>query len=346
MVLTRTDENELLTALHGGLFQEMPWRLFLNRLRDRTEADQCRLLVRPAEESVWREADSVVARSHAAESVAAGAPALDLLRTGRVYAGDELGQAAEAEGGTRHMRVSAPDAGDLALSIVRYRDDFRARDASLLASLAPHLAIALRGRMELERERRRSALSAWALGGFAEGWLLLDARGRVLDQDRGAARMLEGGRVVRRAADGRVRFLLAEAETLMEKTIALPEMPEEPRGEWMSVDPLIQMVVARPPVVKDAASLPAAHCLVVMRQLTLDRPADGRFLPALFHLTPSETALAARIAGGSSLTEAAEALGLTIETARNYSKRIYVKLGARGQADLVRLVLDSVRAPG
>ncbi|PHX98275.1 MAG: chemotaxis protein CheY, partial [Rhodospirillaceae bacterium] len=36
--------------------------------------------------------------------------------------------------------------------------------------------------------------------------------------------------------------------------------------------------------------------------------------------------------------------GLTVETARNYSKKIYAKTGARGHAELVRIILTSVLA--
>jgi DNA-binding CsgD family transcriptional regulator len=44
------------------------------------------------------------------------------------------------------------------------------------------------------------------------------------------------------------------------------------------------------------------------------------------------------------LAEAATEFGLTIETARTYSKDLYEKTGARGQPDLVRIVLRSVLA--
>ena len=64
----------------------------------------------------------------------------------------------------------------------------------------------------------------------------------------------------------------------------------------------------------------------------------------LFGLLPSEARLAWMMAQATSITEAADALGLTIETARNYSKKIYAKTGARGQAELVRIVLTSVLA--
>jgi DNA-binding CsgD family transcriptional regulator len=42
------------------------------------------------------------------------------------------------------------------------------------------------------------------------------------------------------------------------------------------------------------------------------------------------------------IAEAANALGLSVESARTYSKGVYLKTGARGQADLVRLVHRSV----
>jgi DNA-binding CsgD family transcriptional regulator len=65
-------------------------------------------------------------------------------------------------------------------------------------------------------------------------------------------------------------------------------------------------------------------------------------LAELFGLRPSEARLALALSHGLSITAAAEELGLTVETARTYSKSIYAKLGAGGQADLIRLILRSV----
>ena len=59
-------------------------------------------------------------------------------------------------------------------------------------------------------------------------------------------------------------------------------------------------------------------------------------------LTPREAALAACLAAGRSLVEAAHELNLTEETARNYSKRIFAKTGTTGQADLVRRSLGGL----
>ena len=64
----------------------------------------------------------------------------------------------------------------------------------------------------------------------------------------------------------------------------------------------------------------------------------------LFGLLPSEARLAWELAQGRTIAEAATELNLTLETARNYSKKIYSKTGARGQVELVRIILTSVLA--
>ena len=45
---------------------------------------------------------------------------------------------------------------------------------------------------------------------------------------------------------------------------------------------------------------------------------------------------------GETIQDAGRRLRLTPETARNYSKRIYAKTGASGQADLVRMILTGL----
>ena len=69
-----------------------------------------------------------------------------------------------------------------------------------------------------------------------------------------------------------------------------------------------------------------------------------RVLPADGALLPSEARLAWQLAQGTSIAEAASMTGLSEETARNYSKKIYAKTGARGQPELVRIILTSVLA--
>ena len=60
----------------------------------------------------------------------------------------------------------------------------------------------------------------------------------------------------------------------------------------------------------------------------------------LFGLLPSEARLAWQLAQGTSIADAAAMVGITKETARFYSKKIYAKTG--GQPELVRIILTSV----
>jgi DNA-binding NarL/FixJ family response regulator len=81
----------------------------------------------------------------------------------------------------------------------------------------------------------------------------------------------------------------------------------------------------------------------VLRTERREAAQDGAAaLQALHGLSAREAALAQAISCGEPLVEAGLELGLTVETARNYSKRIYGKTGAAGQADLVRMVLTGL----
>lgn len=346
MVLSHTDENELLTALHAGVFDSPPWGLFLERLRARADADRCRIRIRPAGAGNWVELQAVAARTAGAGALSGlddAAPFGD-LRPGRVYAGPELGDGVAPFG--RYMRVVSPDAGEVAVSMVRLTSDFSGRDSSLLSGLAPHIAIALRTLIGLGRERRRGDVAAFAHGRLGLGWLLLDDRGRLLEQDAMAAAMLDAGRTLRRAADGRLRLPYVEADSLLQAVLGDPSMLRHgPRAAWADVDPPVQIILLTP-TLTSAPGLPPPAVLALLRPLLREAPRDGRLLADLFRLSRKEAALAHRIAAGDSIAEAAEALDLTLETARNYSKRIYGKIGARGQADLVRILLSGVTGLG
>lgn len=68
--------------------------------------------------------------------------------------------------------------------------------------------------------------------------------------------------------------------------------------------------------------------------------ADASLLGRLYGLTRAETRIADGLLQGSDLRETAESLGVSYHTARSQSKSIYAKTGTRGQADLMRLLLQ------
>ena len=72
-----------------------------------------------------------------------------------------------------------------------------------------------------------------------------------------------------------------------------------------------------------------------------DTPLDSneQHLRELYALTAGEARLASCLLQGKSVEEAAAAMGITVNTARAYLKRIYNKTGVRRQPELMRLLL-------
>lgn len=302
MSLRRTDETELLTALHDGLEEQPRWHNFVERLRRRTQADYASLIVgrggvpiqHAAETRAGRDIRSALGELD--DYVRRGSVNYDTLRSGRVYAPEDLIDAQIVRhdryrqeylqrigaGYSRIMRVAAGDLNAW-IAIARAQQDFGAEDGTLLSALAPHLAIAIRNLAALEREALRA-----------------DIAERLLD--RAGIRLAAG----RDPGSG---------EAKLDLTIALDGPPRA------TVDNEISIAVARTARLLSKAQL--------------------RLFAELHDLPPSEARLALLLASGHSIAEAAAAMGLTIETARNYSKRLYGKTGTRGQGELVAFVLGS-----
>jgi DNA-binding CsgD family transcriptional regulator len=70
-------------------------------------------------------------------------------------------------------------------------------------------------------------------------------------------------------------------------------------------------------------------------------PAMTSRLIQSYGLTPAEARLVEILAGGSSLQEASEHLGVTVHTVRTQLRAVFDKTGTRRQSELVRLVLAS-----
>ena len=113
-----------------------------------------------------------------------------------------------------------------------------------------------------------------------------------------------------------------------------------PQALELSAEPRVEAVL-----LPNGSQPAAASSLPVVQVLCrLPRPRGGMgaaLLAQLSGLPRREAELALRLSQGRSIAEAAQDMGLTLETARNYSKRIYAQLGLRGQAELVRYVFES-----
>lgn len=359
----RLDDGGLLAALHEGMFQQPLWHDFLETLRLRTGAVYTMLVFRPVDK------DAIV------ELHAGPPPPTDLyalfvgkygrdpfpyrhMREARVYTLAELLEQNDPvqsgfhrevmlpQGITdmRSIRVTEPSGVDGRLTCAGGRTIGPAVSA-LLTALAPHLRIALRAFVALEREKLRSTLTSEAFGRLNFGWLTLDARCRIIDMTAHVEQTFQRTNVLRRGRYDRLTPaspLIDRELTALVKQMAV-DPDSRPRAINLSRDPWMDILVA--PI--RGRSVSAGSTPVAIAYLSGDRWSQAdrcEQLVELFGLLPSEARLAWAIAQGIPISEAAANLGITVETARNYSKKIYAKTGARGQAELVRIVLTSVLA--
>lgn len=356
----RVDDDGLLQSLHEGMFETPLWREFLNRLLAKTGAHVISLVFRPvhADEDVWLSAgegpSADILRGCANDHIIA----FHAMRPDRAYALDEVLDPADGTHmalvqqvlqphGVTHMRairVTEPSGIDLWLSAFGGRNIGSATGA-LLTALAPHLRIALRSYAALERERYRSSMTAQAIERLKMGWLTVDGQCRIIDATQNVEQLFQWGGLLRR---GRYDRLVPSSPAIDRQLTALVKAYAQTgdgksQAFRLSQDPWVDMLVtpAHEPGSTGQAKPVALIYVNGDRWSQADRCEQ---LVDLFGLLPSEARLAWMMAQATSISEAAETLGLTIETARNYSKKIYAKTGARGQAELVRIVLTSVLA--
>ena len=357
----RLDDDGLIQLVHQGVFETPLWDGFLRLLQAKSQARYVAMHFRGVAGEGARVLDfgtelSAVHRAILSDILMPNAHAPP-LREGRAYALEELaagdaGQvvALRQEVGLTDMRcirVAEPDGEEVWLSLWGGREIGPATSA-LLVALAPHIRIALRTLGTLERERFRSAVTGAAIEKLKMGWLTLNSKCQILEATDNIEQLFQWGSLLRR---GRYNRLVPASPAIDRQMTALVKSyaaNEEGRGEGraqaftLSQDPWIDMLVT--PLRDTGLSRTNAAAVVYIsgdRRSEADRCDQ---LVELFGLLPSEARLAWMLAQASSIKEAATALNLTEETARNYSKKIYAKTGARGQAELVRIVLTSVLA--
>jgi DNA-binding CsgD family transcriptional regulator len=168
----------------------------------------------------------------------------------------------------------------------------------------------------------------------------LGAEGRIVDSDARATALIRDGALLGAGPSGELLTLSATANRLIAETL-----DQARRGETVacpavriSDSPRLDLLLKPLPAGGSAEALMVAY---LQEEGTETGDASGA-LAALYGLAPREARLAIALAEGDGIRDAAERLGLTVETARNYSKSLYAKLGARGQAQLARIVALSL----
>lgn len=358
-------ETELLVPLHEGMFEQPMWDTFLQRLKLATDCALAVLVVQAPESA------SAIQLSAGADgslpnlqSLFAGKPAVvepdpsRAMREGRVYSLQELLEYGDTQqrdlltqvlepNGLVHMRaVRLSDPSGLSAWLAVFDgDSLPPSVGALLTALAPHFRVALRVLARIERGRARASMNAGAFSHIDFGWIALDRRCHVVEMDTQAERFLSRTAALKQGPYGRLTPSSPAIDrelTALVKSFA-DDPDARPRAVNLSQDPWIDILVS--PV--RVASLSAGGKAVAMVYFRGDQNSSAdrcQQLIDVFKLTQSEARFAWSLAQGVSIADAAEKHGLTIESARVYSKKIYGKTGAKGQVDFMRRMLTSVVA--
>jgi DNA-binding CsgD family transcriptional regulator len=228
--------------------------------------------------------------------------------------------------------------------------DFNEAEIATLNRIVPHVTRALRIKLRLNAADARAAAALDAFDQIDAGIAIVDRELRPIAINQRLEQIL-----VRR--DGLI--LSGEALLASDRASAgaLSDMVWRAASDDLRVATARTMLLrrpsARPPwsvTIRrlDPRSAPVDAGLVVVLVEDLMR-APGQIEPllnAVFGLTPREASLAAALARGKDLAEAAATLGITPGTARVYLKSIFAKTHTRRQAELVGLILRLTRFSG
>jgi DNA-binding CsgD family transcriptional regulator len=244
--------------------------------------------------------------------------------------------------------LSREEASAVFLEIMRPREaaPFDQDDIERCRLLLPHLQRALRmyrrlAALEVERD-----VALGALDRLPWGVMFVDKHRNRLATNRHAQDLLIAGDGLTTRGNT-LRAELADETARLEKLLseALDRNGRQGASGTLSITrpsgapPLnIVIVPLHVKTEKIAEQGPIAAIFVTDPDMPLDS-SNLQQLRDLYALTPGEARVAVSLLQGKSVEEAAAAMGITVNTARAYLKRIYQKTGVRRQPELMRLLL-------
>jgi DNA-binding CsgD family transcriptional regulator len=357
---------DLIAAIYDGAFEQPLWRTFLDRLLVMLKAEYVSIVFWPPGRQLSKaiEIGSGAARPDLKEFYTRNFANRDPipypeLREGRVYSAEELLderiprhreflEDMLASNGIRCLRilhVTEPGGVTAWLCVARKGPKFSARVETILDTLVPHLRRSLRAFAAIERQQTHASIATDALKRLNSGWLGLDERGHVLTYGTNMRSLLADCKILLIAGDGRLRAGNRVANRSLQEAIKQFAVSAAPPSAALNLsrDPWVDLLLVAHRSQHDSP-VPRPAIIAYVQSDTRTLGDRHEQIASLFGLAGSEARLALALSRGMSITEAAEHLGVTVATARDYAKKTYAKMGARGQSDVVRMVLTSVLA--
>ncbi|WP_157216552.1 helix-turn-helix transcriptional regulator [Flavisphingomonas formosensis] len=357
--------SRLILALNGALVDGEPWRDFLLLLRDHLHAKHATLILTPPHTA---ELGTMITPSAPPADVAeyldrflATDPFVG-LPDGQVVALYEYVGESELKNSDYYRDWFERIDGSHVMGVdIRFRSGFEARlritrapggdvfdreERARLERVVPHLRQAVDIYQRLQTSASEQAVMTDAVAQFAVGTVMLDHALNVLKMNEIAASILAeqdgirliGNRLAIASAhrDGEFRALLKAAIADAGKTQPV-FMVERPSG-LRDIG-----IVVRSVSIPDFMHTGSAPALALFlgdpeRQAAV----SGDTLRELFGLTPTEAAISASLANGTSVIETARRLGIAENTVRAHLRSIFAKTGVNRQSQLVHLIHTSL----
>ena len=247
-----------------------------------------------------------------------------------------------------NVRLDGPDGSHISWAVGDPVDGegWGSSRIAMVTALLPHVRQFVRVRQALVRaEARRTTVTA-LLDNRRVGVVHLDRRGRVMEANDRARRILRtgdglsdrhGGLRARTAADQ------ARLERLVGGALPASNAPAVSGSILLRRSSVVPpFVVHVKPVAVPQPDYGARHvaALVLIAEPGRRHRVNPEAVATTLGLTPGETQVAVWLAEGRSVREMAEATGRTEGAIYRHLKQIYQKQSISRQADLVRLVLS------
>ncbi|UDL87941.1 helix-turn-helix transcriptional regulator [Mesorhizobium sp. PAMC28654] len=224
---------------------------------------------------------------------------------------------------------------------------FEDADVDLLQKIAPHILRA----GQIGRNFQAGSLLALSFSHLPFGVVVVDGHQRIVQMNEAAETILAHPGSLLRASGDEIQAANFKDAQPLRKLVANAcaayddLMPGKGgtlllRGDREQPDRPELLASITPFVHAPAYGLAPEHCAMIMLREVSFQVSDGfaDHIRILFELTPAEATLAAALAAGYSLKDAAASSGITVKTSRTYLERIFAKTRTRQQSQLVALL--------
>ncbi|WP_159931261.1 helix-turn-helix transcriptional regulator [Oceanicoccus sp. KOV_DT_Chl] len=366
--------NQLIHSIYHGVLEKEPWSDFLNQINQLFNADLAVLVVAPKRQAgnnyllnrvVNNQADSSGTANHwialdPFQHISDDqATLLDELDHANAIEELPFYQALIKPTGMRYImaiNIPAQSSADLLLKLRIARDtskpDFSQDEIDTLNSLVTHIKLALdfldqRAIKQIERNAFADAINQFMLG-----TLILDRKGKIVASNRVARDAIEHNPQIK-ISDGTLVLTDNKANEQLYQALAdissghhsQKPIPTTITTNMIQGQAGVQSLglMVRPVRPEDALAHPVhAHAVVFISDVQGTPEVSTDTLQQLFGFTNSEARVAAYLANGHTIPETAEALSISINTAKTHSRNIYEKTGVNKQTKFIQLISNSV----